>query len=267
MSAPRERYTHGHHRSVVGNHSLRTAADSAAFLTGQLSTNMRLLDIGCGPGSITLDLAGLVNDVVGIDAATEAIDHARAAQELRGVDNAVFVTGDVYELPFDDDVFDVVFAHQVLQHLAEPVRALREARRVVRPGGLVAARDADYGTMVHDPHEPRIDRWLDLYHRLARANGGEPDAGRMLARWFEAAGFVELNVTTSTWTYHQREAVLTWRDLWVSRLTVARFGELALETGLADQAALDEMAAGWEAWAASPTAFFAFLHGEVVAVS
>jgi len=267
MSAPRERYTHGHHRSVVGNHSLRTAADSAAFLTGRLSPHMRLLDLGCGPGSITLDLAGLVNEVVGIDAAIEAIDHARAAQESRGVDNASFVTGDVYELPFDDGGFDVVFAHQLLQHLSDPVRALREARRVVRPGGLIAARDADYGTMVHDPHDRRIDRWLDLYHRLARANGGEPDAGRMLAGWFTSAGLVELTVTTSTWTYHDRETVMTWRDLWVSRLTVARFGELAVETGMADQVELDDMADGWEAWAASPTAFFAFLHGEVVAVT
>ena len=264
MSA--ERYTHGHHRSVVSSHATRTAEDSAGFLLPYLTPDMRLLDLGCGPGSITLDLAANVAEVVGIDSAPEALAHAEEAKSSRRVANAEFQAADVYDLPFADASFDVVYAHQLIQHLRDPIRALHEARRVVRPGGLVAVRDADYGTMIHDPHEPRLDTWRDLYHEVARRDGGEPDAGRMLGRWFTAAGFTEVFVTTSTWTYHHPDDVAGWKDLWVSRLLEAGFGEHAIEMGLADRAALEDLADGFVTWAANPAAFFAFLHGEVVAV-
>ncbi|MDH5295086.1 MAG: methyltransferase domain-containing protein [Acidimicrobiia bacterium] len=260
-----ERYTHGHHGSVVANHAQRRAADSAAFLLPRLESSMRLLDLGCGPGSVTLDLARFVAEVVGVDAAVEAIAAARGAAEASGV-RSRFEVADVYELPFEDSSFDVVFAHQVLQHLGDPVRALVEARRVLRPGGLMAAREADYGTMVHHPHTPALGEWLTLYKTVARHNGGEPDAGRRVAGWFADAGFEQLEVSSSTWTYHTRSEVEGWRDLWVSRLTEARLGEHAVALGLADRDRLATLADGWRQWASSRQAFFAFLHGEVVAV-
>lgn len=260
-----ERYTHGHHGSVVANHQLRSAADSAEFLLGRLRPHMRLLDIGCGPGSITVELAEHVAVVVGVDAAQEAVD--RAEELARGRTNVSFRVADVYSLPFEDDSFDVVFAHQLLQHLADPVAALAEAMRVTRPGGLIAARDADYGTMVHDPHEPRIDRWAALYDEIARRNGGEPNAGRMLARWFTEAGVRDLDVTTSTWTYRDRESIERWAGLWISRLTEARLGDLAIEYGLAGRTELVDLAEGWRSWSRSPVAFFAFLHGEVIGLA
>jgi ubiquinone/menaquinone biosynthesis C-methylase UbiE len=226
---------------------------------------MHLLDVGCGPGSISLDLAGLVSSVVGIDGADAAIERARAEASRRNVGNAEFQIADAYALPFEDDSFDVVHAHQVLQHLADPVRALTEAQRVAKPGGIVAARDADYGTMVHDPHEPRLDRWLELYHEVARHDGGEPDAGRRLGGWFREAGYQSMEVSTSTWTYGAPQEIAAWRDLWVSRLTEARLGERAMELGLADRFELEDLADGWRAWAASEQPLFAFLHGEVIA--
>ncbi len=193
-----EQYTHGHFGTVLDDHSQRTAANSAAFLLPHLNREQSLLDIGCGPGSITLDLAQLVGTVVGIDSAPEAIDRAREDAAARGVSSVDFRVADVYSLDFADESFDVVYGHQLLQHLSRPVAALEEARRVLKPGGILAVRDADYGTMVHDPHDPMIDRWLELYHELARGNGGEPDAGRRLARWVAAAGFEDVTTTTST---------------------------------------------------------------------
>ena len=212
----------------------------------------------------SLDLAGLVHDVVGVDASLEAIDMARKSAVERTVANADFVVADIHDLPFADSSFDVVYGHQVLQHLSDPVAALEEAYRVLRPGGLVAVRDADYGTMVHTPHDPHIDRWLDLYHRLAAHNGAEPDAGRHLTNWVSLAGFKDLATTTSTWTYATPESASAWCDLWVSRLTEARMGRDLRTVGLADDASIDEMVAGWSAWAASEQPFFAFLHGEVI---
>ena len=91
-----------------------------------------------------------------------------------------FLAGNIYDLDFEDETFDVVHAHQVLQHLTDPVEALREMRRVAKPGGIVAVRDADFRGMSWYPTIPELDEWMDLYQRIARRNGAEPDAGRRL---------------------------------------------------------------------------------------
>jgi len=260
-----ERYTHGHFGTVVDNHAERTAANSAAFLLTHLKPTDAVLDIGCGPGSITLDLAARVASIDGVDGAPEAIRRAEDDGARRGVGNARFRIANVYSLPFDGGSFDVVYGHQLLQHLADPVAALAEARRVLKPGGIVAVRDADYGTMVHHPPEPALARWLGLYHDVARRNGGEPDAGRMLVGWVAQAGFRDIVATTSTWTYATPEAIEGWRKLWTSRLLEASMGQAAVDYGLATRRELEELAAGWDRWAAQPRPFFAFLHGEVLA--
>ena len=162
-SAGAARYTHGHGAAVLSAHSRRGAEDSAAYLLGRLRAGMDLLDVGCGPATITADLAEHVapGRVVGLDAAPGALEAARATLAERGLSGQVeLTTGDVMALPFDDDSFDVVHAHQVLQHLGDPVGALTEMRRVARPGGIVAVRDAVYSAMSWFPrpeaggHEP-----------------------------------------------------------------------------------------------------------------
>ena len=104
-------------------------------------------------------------------------------------DNLEFVEGDVYALDYADASFDVVYANQLLQHLADPVAALQEMRRVLRPGGLLGVRDADYATMHPAPKFAEYERWDALYHAVAYVNNAEPDAGRYLSGWVRAAGF------------------------------------------------------------------------------
>lgn len=262
---PAERYTHGHHTAVVNAHATRTAQNSAAFLLPHLSAGQRLLDVGSGPGSITTDLAMLVDpgEVVGVDQGPEMVERGRALALERGVGNARFERGDAYELAFDDASFDVVYSHQLLQHLARPVEALVEMRRVLRPGGLVAVRDADYATMVHAPHDARLDRWLELYHQVARSNGGEPDAGRYLRAWVLRAGFTEEVTTASVWCYADADACAFWGETWASRVTEGSFAERAVEGGFATTEELADLADAWRAWALRPDAYFAFIHGEV----
>ena len=191
----REVYSHGHHNSVLQSHRWRTAANSAAYLLPRLKPADRLLDVGIGPGTITLDLAGRLSEgsVVGIDSAPAAVAATRAFAAARDVRNLRLLVGDVYHLGFTDASFDIVHAHQLLQHLANPVAALREMRRVCVPGGIVAARDADYAAMTWHPPSAAISRWLALYHEVARSNGGEPDAGRLLLSWARAADFTDVD--------------------------------------------------------------------------
>ncbi|MFR9794303.1 class I SAM-dependent methyltransferase [Streptomyces sp. MS06] len=259
-------YTHGHHESVLRSHTWRTAANSAAYLLGAVERDMRILDIGCGPGTITADLAELVPDghVTGVDHAPGILDRARATAAERGLANTDFAVADVHALDHPDDSFDVVHAHQVLQHVGDPVRALREMRRVTRPGGFVAVRDADYAAMTWYPQLPGMDDWLDLYHRVARAGGGEPDAGRRLKAWALRAGFTDITATSSTWTYATAEERAWWSELWAERTVASSYAGLAVRGGHATGEQLGAVARAWREWGEREDGWFAVLHGEIL---
>ncbi len=261
-----ERYTHGYHEAIVGYYRRRTAEECAAFLLRRLRPDAVLLDVGSGPGTITAGLAHYAGRVKGLDTSAEMVEAARSRVARHGITNATFEVGSAYDLPWGDGTFDVVYAHQVLQHLADPVRALREARRVLKPGGLVAVRDADYGTMVHAPTEPAIHRWRRLYHQVTAANRGEADAGRFLLSWITEAGFLEPTVTSSTTTYGNAEERAIWGGLWAVRVTDSDFADHAITGGYATRAELGEISAAFRRWTDRPDGFWAFLHGEVLAV-
>ena len=257
-------YTHGHHESVLRSHRWRTVENSAAYVAPRFVPGARVLDVGCGPGTITVDIADRVapGRVIGIDASADVIDQAR--RDASGVDNVEFATGDVYALDFPDSSFDVVHAHQVLQHLSDPVGALREMRRVCKPDGVVAVRDSDYAAFTWYPEEPTLDAWLALYRNIARTNGGEPDAGRFLLAWAHAAGFSDVVPTASAWCFATPEDRAWWGDLWADRMTTSAIAEQAEHDNFATRAELEEMAAAWRRWAAHPDAWFAVLHGEIM---
>ncbi|WP_204017901.1 methyltransferase domain-containing protein [Sphaerimonospora thailandensis] len=259
-------YTHGHHESVLRSHRWRTAANSAAYLLEELEPHMRILDIGCGPGTITANLAELVpeGEVVGVDVEPGVLEQARRETGGRGLTNVRFETADVHALGHPDDSFCVVHAHQVLQHVADPVGALREMRRVCRPGGVVAARDSDYAGMVWYPRVPGLDDWLDLYHRVARANGGEPDAGRRLRSWARRAGFTEIRSSSATWCYTTPEDRAWWSGLWADRTLQSSYARLAVEGGHATLEDLRRIADAWREWGAHEDGWFSVLHGEIL---
>jgi ubiquinone/menaquinone biosynthesis C-methylase UbiE len=261
------RYTHGHHESVLRSHRWRTVENSAAYLLPELAPGVSLLDVGCGPGTITVDFAARVapGEVLGIDAAPAAIEAATAAAAEKGTTNATFRTADVYALDIDDDAYDIVHAHQVMQHLADPVAALREMRRVCKPGGVVAARDSDYTAMAWYPADPVLDQWLTQYMRVARANDGEPDAGRFLLAWAHAAGFTDVTPTASAWCYATPDDRQWWGDLWADRVTESALGRQAVEMGAATEADLQSIAEAWHRWTAHPDGWFAVLSGEILA--
>lgn len=258
-------YTHGHHESVLRSHTWRTAANSAAHLLPHLRPGQRLLDVGCGPGTITVDLAAAVapGPTLGIDPSAAVIEQARATVPA-GVD-LTFAVGDVYALDHADASFDVVHAHQVLQHLTDPVAALREMRRVLAPEGVLAARDSNYAAFWWSPDEPRLDRWLALYHRVTESNRADADAGRHLLAWARAAGFTDVAYTSSTWTIATPEDRAWWGGLWADRVVASDFAVQAVDRGLATTDELAELADGFRTWAASPDAVFVIPHGEIIA--
>lgn len=265
---PSDRYTHGHHASVVGQHARRTAERDAAYLVPRLRAGMRLLDIGCGPGTITTGLARAVapGAVVGVDVAADVLVGAREHAASEGVTNVRFEEASVYALSYADASFEAAHAHQVLQHLTQPVDALLEVRRVLVPGGVVGVRDADYQTMVAWPREPQIDRWRDLYHTVATRNGADADAGRRLPSWLREAGFEDIVTTGTAVIFADAESVRNWGTSWAERIVASSLATQAVEYGLATREELDAISAGWRRWADAPDACFMYTNVECVAV-
>jgi ubiquinone/menaquinone biosynthesis C-methylase UbiE len=257
-----ETYTHGHAPATVRQHSLRTADEAAAFLLPELRSGMRVLDVGCGPGSITRGLAERVapGQVVGLDLSKDTLESARRDAAARGLDNLRYEEGSVYELPFADASFDVAYAHQVLQHLREREAALREMLRVLRPGGRLAIREVDWDTVAYWPRDPWIDRFVEVHLKTWYRNGGEPQMGRRLRALFNAAGVGGPNVTASVWCYTTPNDTIEWGESYAERLLTSPMGERMIEYGYASRPEVEAMAAAFRSWALHPDAVWTFTH-------
>ncbi len=260
-------YTHGHHESVLRSHTWRTAENSAGYLLPHLRAGQSLLDVGSGPGTITADLALLVapGDVVGIDASPEVVAQATAGVADLGLENLRFEVGDLFALDFADGSFDVIHLHQVLQHLADPVDALVALRRVLAGDGVLAARDSDYHAFSWAPADPMLDRWLELYLEVTARNGHDARIGPKLKGVALSAGFNDVEVSSSTWTYADPDARVWWGGLWADRVRLSRFGEQAISYGLSSADELEEIAAAFLRWAEAPDAVFVVPCVEILA--
>ncbi len=261
-------YISDHSESVLRSHSWRTAANSAEYLLNLVEPTMRILDVGCGPGTISADLATLVpqGEVIAIDFGEEAIEKARTmASERRGLSNLHFEMGDAHNLAFEPDSFDIVHSHQVLQHLSNPAHALREWRRVTKPGGIVASRVADMAAVSYYPEDMLRD-FHNLYLQVSRAYGGFPDGGRRVVAWAMVAGFPRHAITpsSSVWCYSEPEARAWWSSLWADRLIKSSLHGNAVDGGFATPAEMERLARSWHEWGACDDGFYALLHGEIL---
>lgn len=267
MSKEQATYSHGHHKSVVEDHARRTAADSAAYLLPRIKPTDHILDVGCGPGTITADFAALASQgkVIGIDFVESIIQQATEHAASRDLKNVTFQKVDANVLPFEDNTFDIVHCHQVLQHVKNPVAILKEMRRVAKPGGLVAAREADYLTFAWYPEPIKLSRWMELYQKVAQANGGEPNAGRYCHVWAREAGFEidEIEASWDSWRYSGTRALQFGRS-WAGRILQQGFSATAEREGFAMRGEIEEISEAWRTWGEHKQAFIAIPHGEVL---
>lgn len=176
----------------------RSAGSHAAFALPLMRPGMRLLDCGCGPGSITLDLAERLRPggIIGIDQHAETLPQANEDAAARGL-NAAFLQASVYALPFGGAEFDGVFAHALFEHLTHPVPALREMRRVMKPGAFIALRSLDWGGFVIEPYDDLVVVALETCRHVLTQNGGDSHTGRKLSSWLRAAGFHHVTPSAS----------------------------------------------------------------------
>ncbi len=269
MSIERETYLHGHHRSVLSAHSARTADDAAAFLLPYIEPGMNLLDVGCGPGTITLGLAAAVGEsgyVIGIDVSDGLQEEWDRRLMEHGSPNLVFQVDNIYQSDLEHERFDVVYAHQLLQHLGDPVGALMAASKLAKPGGIVGVREVDWGTFAAHPESQALDDFRRIYDAVAIRNGGNPRAGRNMLSWMEDTGVLtEIHISTSTWTFFEESGKTWWGDQWSQRILESDIAAKALEYGIATRTELEAISRGWQEWKNAPGSLSCFTHFEGLA--
>jgi SAM-dependent methyltransferase len=260
--ARREAYEVGedYTREVIAQRSVGVAG----FLLPHLRPGMHLLDCGCGPGSITVAWADVVHPgpVVGIDLRESDLQGGRALARERSVVNVTFQVATIYALPFAAASFDAVFANAVLQHLGDPLAAIREMRRVVKPGGVVGIADPAWHRSIRYPTTALLDAWDALIPRTMTHNGGNPFYAPSQRALLREAGF-------SRTAAHGRAAGLGGRadgaagTLEDTRLAAQEaiamlrgmVAPVALEQRWVTPAEMDAMAEALSAWGEHPDAF------------
>ncbi|HET7250150.1 MAG TPA: methyltransferase domain-containing protein [Gemmatimonadales bacterium] len=224
--------------------SKRTAARELAFLMPHLRPGMTILDCGCGPGSITIGLAEAVapGDVVGVDVEPRQLDSARQLAAERGVPNLRFESASIYELPFADASFDVAVAHFVIEHVSDPLRALREMRRVLKPGGIAAVKDPYYPAFTLRPRIPTIVRFEELTAKVRARIGASVAYAADLRAYLLEAGFERTVAEAGTETPAGSEAGSQLLPFVMqNQLRERVFRETILEQGWATPSELDAL--------------------------
>jgi SAM-dependent methyltransferase len=190
-------YTPGHGDDVVRFMERRSLQTHGAFFEPHLVDARRVLDVGCGPGTITMGIARQLADarVIGVDVAPSQVERAREAAALARVPNVEFLAASGYDLPFPDCGFDRIFSHALMEHLAEPARAIAEMRRVLAPGGVVGVCSPDWGGFVVAPSSAELDAAIGAYTSMQTRNGGDVNAGRRLGGYLLEGGFMDVSVS------------------------------------------------------------------------
>lgn len=244
---------------VVDFLGIRTATREGAFFIPYLTPTMRVLDCGCGPGTITAGLAQIVaaGHVVGLDRESAELAQARHYAVQQRVANIEFQLGNVYELPFPTGSFDAVFAHAVLQHLSEPMRALGEMRRVLKPGGIIGVREEDRDADLIYPFPPRLQETHTLLMRFWQQIGGDPYLPKRYRAVLREANFTRIRMTASCEYRSESETRRTWANVLIQFINNPTFIEVATSQEWADATARNEMVAALQTWGDHPDAFWA----------
>jgi ubiquinone/menaquinone biosynthesis C-methylase UbiE len=237
----------------------RSAQVYADFLLCHLSRDMHVIDVGCGSGELSLELAAEVGHLTGIDGDAEEIELARSAAEASSTSNAAFTVGDAYALPLADSEADAVFAHSVLEALDRPGEALAEMSRVLKRDGVVAVACVDYGGLIlAGPHEPLLRRFFAIREELWLRDGVSPYRGRELRQLLLASGFRNVQATGKYVSYGNQDAV---REFGIGRADDCDdewYAESAQREGLATLHDLGTMRDAWQEWSESPASYAAF---------
>ncbi len=244
----------------------RTADVHAAFFLPYLRAGMNLLDCGCGPGTITVGLAQAVSpgNVTGIDLEESQLELARENAAKLGLTNVKFESGSGYQLPDQDNLFDAVFSHAMLEHMHDPLAVLKEIHRVLKPGGLVGIRSVDLAATLIAPAGATLERAYDIWLKYRQHCGGDPFLGRRFRALLREAGFAKTIGSASSETWGTPQTTQSIKSVLTAEFTGPKIVETAIQMGWADQAQMDNAASAVNDWGNHADAFMAIVWCQAV---
>ena len=260
-------YTLGYSEEFLRSLRRYSAASNAAHLLPHLKPGLRVLDFGCGPGMISVGLARAVEpgELHGVDMEQSQVDIARGVAEMGGHRNAKFHVGDVTDLDFEDDSFDVVHCHNVLMYVPDTARTLAEAKRVLKPGGLIACRELITSSSFTDPHFGVLNKSWDMFRDLIAADDGHPEMGRELKSHLSEAGFADIRVSASFDMYTTPDDIDFMGTMAQQWFLSPEITEAAIKYGAATPKLCDDIRVAYDWWKDHPGALVGVAFGEVLA--
>ena len=237
-------------QDMPGLHERRTAAANASFLTQHLQPGMSLLDCGCGPGTITIGLADWVapGKVTGVDLDPKRVQQATEAAEAAGAANVAFQVGDIYQLPFPDASFDAAFMTYVLMHLKDRQSAVGEVMRVLKPGGIFAAREMNHSAVIHLNAAPEWWEAVPLLNDYLKSRGIDIYAGATLGALVRDLGFTDVEESASLSQEHNTPEGRRFSAEQQAHRLETTVADWAVKEGLAERADLERMAKALREW-------------------
>lgn len=192
-------YPFGYNPAAVGMMQSRTASVNAKLFLKHASPGMSVLDVGCGPGSITVGIAEALDpgQIAGVDIEPSQVSLGNELAKSKGLENCKFETASIFELPYDDSSFDAVYGHTILMQFDDLSSVLSEVNRVLKSGGLVGFREIDFGASLYHSADSALRELMMLLRRSIFHNEGNPDIGRSLATLLSQAGFDVVDVFAS----------------------------------------------------------------------
>ncbi len=260
-------YTLGFSEEILEGLRRGTAEANTAFLLPHLRPGLRLLDFGCGPGTISVGLAKAVEpgELHGVDMEESQIELARAIAESRQQENAFFHVGDVLDLPFEDNFFDVAHCRNVLVHVPDTATALAEVKRVLKPGGLIGCQEMIGESSFAYPDFGVTRKAWDMFEDLLAADDGHPQMGKELKGHALRAGFTNVRASASWELYSTPDDIAFIYRVVNDWFLSSEVTDAAIKYGAATRELCNRIADAYSRWKDSPSAVFGVAHGEVLA--
>lgn len=215
----------------------------ALFQRAGLSAGQRCVDVGCGVGLVTEEVARLTGHCLGLDNDSEFLNYAKAHRQTVG---ASFQEFDIVHGVAEEGRFDVAFSRYLLSHLGNPLEALQKIVSLVRPGGLILVEDIDFPGHFHHPPSRAFARYLELYQAAVERRGGNPRLGRELFGMATTLGLTEIDIHLVVAVHH------TGPSKAVAQLTLEHIGDALVGQGLLEHSELASLLDELKAYVEDP---------------
>ncbi len=261
-------YTMGFSEEALASPMRHSAESDAAYMLPYLRPGLRVLDFGCGPGSISVGLAKYIDtgELHGVDMEESQIEIARSVARAIGRRNAIFHVGDVTDLPFEDGFFDIAHGHDILMHVPDTRALLTEIKRVLKPGGIISCREIICGSSFAHPDFDVVRRLWEMFEDLLAANDAHPQMGKDMKTHILEAGFTNIRVSASFNTYNSPEEIHFVRYRAFEWLLLSEVTAAAIKYGAWTEELSTQARAIADKWIEHPGAFAATAYGEAIAV-